>query len=226
MNASIFTVGALLINVKRCGSIMIALIDYGMGNLMNVEKAIEFAGGDVKIVLTPEEVLAADAVILPGVGNFGEGMKHLSEMNLVDAIKDIVKSGKPFLGICLGMQMLLEGSEEAPGVEGLGLIKGKNVHFPKGREKVPHMGWNNIHYKQQHKLLEDVADGSFFYFVHSYYAQLENQDDLIASSDYILEFPAIIGHDNVFAAQCHPEKSQDCGIQILKNFVKSISKNY
>ncbi len=203
---------------------MIALIDYGMGNLMNVQKAVEFAGGDVKIVSTPEEVLAAAAVILPGVGNFGDGMKHLNELNLVDSIKESINSGTPFLGICLGMQMLLEESEEAPGVKGLGIIKGKVVHFPKGEEKVPHMGWNNVCFEKQHDLFKNVKDGSFFYFVHSYYAQLENKDELIASCDYILKFPAIIGRDNLFASQCHPEKSQDCGIEVLKNFVQHVDE--
>ncbi|UDQ96801.1 imidazole glycerol phosphate synthase subunit HisH [Lentisphaerota bacterium WC36G] len=203
---------------------MIALIDYGMGNLMNVQKAVEFAGGDVKIVTTPEDILTADAVILPGVGNFGDGMKHLNELNLVDAIKEVVAQNKPFLGICLGMQMLLEASEEAPNVAGLGIIKGKVVHFPKYEEKVPHMGWNNVCYTQENDLLKNVADGSFFYFVHSYYAQLDNSDEMIGRCNYILEFPAIIGRGNIFAMQCHPEKSQDCGIQILENFVKKVNE--
>ena len=200
---------------------MIALIDYGMGNLMNVQKALESVGGKVKITANPADIATADAVVLPGVGNFGDGMKHLNDLALVAPIKDAVKSGKPFLGICLGMQMLLEESEEAPGVNGLGIIPGKVVHFPKGKEKVPHMGWNNITIRQSNKLLSNVEDGSFFYFVHSYYAAT-TAEFVIAECDYILPFPAIIGKDNIFASQFHPEKSQDCGLAILEKFVAAI----
>ena len=201
---------------------MIALVDYGAGNLRSVFKALESIGGDVKIVDTAEEIAAADAVILPGVGNFGDGMNKIRERKLEQPILDAIASGKPFLGICLGMQLLLEESEEAPGVKGLGVFKGKVVHFPAGIEKVPHMGWNDITIKSQHPCFEGIKDEDYFYFVHSYYAAPENPDVTLATCDYIHQFTAVIGKDNIFATQYHPEKSQDKGLQILKNFVKLV----
>jgi len=199
---------------------MIALIDYNMGNLLSVSKALEYVGGDVRVVDTPADVAKADAVILPGVGNFGDGMEHLRARGFEQPVIDAVKSGKPFLGICLGMQMLLDASEEAPGVKGLGIIKGKVVRFPENIEKVPHMGWNSVSIDRPCKLLEGVSDESYFYFVHSYYACPEAADAVIGSCEYIRRFAAIIGGNNIFATQFHPEKSQNAGLQILKNFVK------
>jgi len=201
---------------------MIALIDYGAGNLRSVFKAVESIGGDVKLVETAEDIAAADAVILPGVGNFGDGMNKVRERNLEQPILDAISSGKPFLGICLGMQLLLEESEEAPGVKGLGVFKGKVTHFPEGVEKVPHMGWNDITIKNQHPCFEGIKDEDYFYFVHSYYAAPEDPSVTLASCDYIHEFAAVIGKDNVFATQYHPEKSQDKGLKILKNFVEMV----
>lgn len=203
---------------------MIALIDYNMGNLLSVSKALESVGGDVRIIDQPEELVNADAVILPGVGNFGEGMEHLRARGFVDPVIKAIDSGKPFLGICLGMQMLLEYSEEAPGVKGLGVFKGGVVKFPDGIDKVPHMGWNSISIQKNMPHLDGVADGSFFYFVHSFYAKPENQEVIAASCCYITDFAAALGRDNIFATQFHPEKSQDCGLKILDNFVRLSEK--
>ncbi len=203
---------------------MIALIDYDAGNIRSVYKALESIGGDIKIVNTAEEIAEADAVILPGVGNFGDGMTKIRKFNLEQPILDAIKSGKPFLGICLGMQLLLDESEEAPGVKGLGVFKGKVVHFPEVGVKVPHMGWNDITIKSAHPCLEGICDEDYFYFVHSYFVQPESDDVTLATCDYINEFSAVIGKDNVFATQYHPEKSQDKGLKILKNFVELASK--
>jgi len=199
----------------------IALIDYGMGNLLSVSKALEHVGGDIRIVDAPEKASGASAMILPGVGNFGDGMENLSSRGFVKPLLDWAASGKPLLGICLGMQMLLEESEEAPGVKGLGVFKGKVVRFPANSgEKVPHMGWNSIKKSMPpNKFLKDVPDGSYFYFVHSYYAAPSEPDVALASCDYILKFAAIVGRGNVFATQFHPEKSQERGLSILRSFV-------
>lgn len=199
---------------------MIALIDYNMGNLLSVSKALEYVGGDIRVIDTPADIAKADAVVLPGVGNFGDGMEHLRGRGFEQPVIDAVNSGKPFLGICLGMQMLLDASEEAPGVKGLGIIKGKVVRFPENIEKVPHMGWNSVRIDRPCNILDGVADESYFYFVHSYYACPDSADAVIGSCEYITRFAAIIGGKNIFATQFHPEKSQNAGLQILKNFVK------
>ena len=201
---------------------MIALIDYGAGNLRSVFKALESVGGDVKIVESADEIAAADAVILPGVGNFGDGMNKIRERNLEQPILDAIESGKPFLGICLGMQLLLEESEEAPGVKGLGVFKGKVIHFPEDIEKVPHMGWNDITISNDHPCFKGIKNEDYFYFVHSYYAAPEDPAVTLATCEYIHKFTAVIGKDNVFATQYHPEKSQDKGLLILKNFVELV----
>jgi len=199
---------------------MIALIDYNMGNLLSVSKALEYVGGDIRVIDTPADIAKADSVVLPGVGNFGDGMEHLRGRGFEQPVIDAVNSGKPFLGICLGMQMLLDASEEAPGVKGLGIIKGKVVRFPENIEKVPHMGWNSVRIDRPCNILDGVADESYFYFVHSYYACPDSADAVIGSCEYITRFAAIIGGKNIFATQFHPEKSQNAGLQILKNFVK------
>ena len=203
---------------------MIALVDYGMGNLLSVSKALEASGGTIEITSDPSAIARADALILPGVGNFGDGMEHLRTRGLASEVVKFIESGKPFLGICLGMQMLLEESEEAPGMKGLGVFKGKVKRFPDCGFKVPHMGWNNISILNKHHCLDGVADGSYFYFVHSFYAEPEDRSVVAASSSYILDFCAAIGKDNVFATQFHPEKSQNPGLRILRNFVAKFSK--
>ncbi len=198
---------------------MIALIDYGMGNLLSVLKALEHVGGKIEICSDAASIKKADAVILPGVGNFGDGMENLYSRNLAQPVKDAVAAGKPLLGICLGMQMLMEASEEAPGVEGLGIFKGKSVKFPSNGLKVPHIGWNSVKVTQKRKELESVHDGEFFYFVHSYYVKPEDSSITALSCSYGLDFAAALGAGNVFATQFHPEKSQDAGLKILQNFV-------
>lgn len=191
-----------------------------MGNLLSVSKALEHVGGKIRLVESPAQIAGASALILPGVGNFGDGMKNLSSRGFVEPVLNWAASGKPLLGICLGMQMLLDESEEAPGVKGLGVFKGKVVRFPECGEKVPHMGWNSIKIgNPPSKFLKGVPDGAFFYFVHSYYAAPEDKAVAATSTDYILNFASSLGKGNIFATQFHPEKSQDNGLAILKNFV-------
>ena len=203
-----------------------ALIDYGMGNLRSVSNALEKAGAELRIVSRPEDAKGAWGVVLPGVGNFGDGMRNLSACGFVDFVHKTVESGKPFLGICLGMQMLLESSEEAPGVRGLGVFKGSVRLFPSGRgEKVPHVGWNQIAHNGTNPFLKGIPSGSHVYFVHSYYAEPEDRSVVAAECDYIFPFAAALGKGNVFASQFHPEKSQKRGMTILENFVQSC-KNY
>jgi glutamine amidotransferase len=202
---------------------MIALVDYGMGNLLSVRKALEASGGDVEVVGRGSDIRKADAVVLPGVGNFGDGMEHLAKRGFPGEIIRFIESGKPFLGICLGMQMLLEESEEAPGVKGLGVFKGRVTRFPDKGIKVPHMGWNSITLKGRSRYTRGIPDKSYFYFVHSYYSAPEDINTVIARCDYILDFTAVIGRDNVVGVQFHPEKSQNPGLTILKNFVEASS---
>lgn len=198
---------------------MIALIDYNMGNLLSVSKALESVGGDLRLVDRAEELKSFDALVVPGVGNFGDGMEHLRSRGFEPAILEAIAAGKPVMGICLGMQMMLESSEEAPGVSGLGVFKGKVVRFPECNEKVPHMGWNSVKKRHTNSMMAGIPDDSYFYFVHSYYAAPENKACIVGSSDYIVDFAAIVGNDNVFATQFHPEKSQKYGLKMLENFV-------
>jgi glutamine amidotransferase len=204
---------------------MIALIDYGMGNLLSVYKAFQFCGADVEIVADPDSILNADAVILPGVGNFGDGMKHLIEKKLDAVILHAIKQNKPFLGICLGMQLLMDFSEEAPGVSGLGVFKGGVHKFDSTGLKVPHMGWNNINVtNNDNKIFKNIEKDSFFYFVHSFYVICENRQIIAAECTYGQTFAAALSENNVHATQFHPEKSQDKGLQIIKNFIATIKK--
>jgi imidazole glycerol-phosphate synthase subunit HisH len=204
---------------------MIALIDYGMGNLLSVSKALECSGGNIEIVDKGSDLKHADAIVLPGVGNFGDGMEHLNDRGFTSAVKEAIAEGKPYLGICLGMQMLLEESEEAPGVAGLGVFKGKVVKFPNMGLKVPHMGWNDITINSSEcsNNFNGINDKSYFYFVHSYYASPEDKSVTVATCEYGIEFTAAIGCGNVFATQFHPEKSQEKGLAILSNFISGIS---
>ncbi len=198
---------------------MIAIIDYGMGNLSSVFKALEKLGADVRITGSASEIGVADSVILPGVGNFGDGMKHLQVSGLDKIVKKSIGDGKPFLGICLGMQLLMDESEEAPGLPGLGIFRGKVVRFPKSSLKVPHMGWNNIDNETRNPNLAGIKDGTYFYFVHSYYVKPDDLKINAATCNYGLDFSACIGENNVFATQFHPEKSQDAGLRILENWI-------
>jgi imidazole glycerol-phosphate synthase subunit HisH len=199
---------------------MIALVDYGMGNLRSVEKALVRAGGNVRVVSGPEGVAAADALVVPGVGAFGDCLKNLAALHLVDAIRQFVAGPRPFLGICLGFQALFESSEEAPGVTGLGVLAGTVPRVRADGRKVPHMGWNTLRIRQPScPLLQGVQDGSFVYFVHSYYCQPREAGLVCTSTEYGVEFCSMLWSGNVFATQFHPEKSQAVGLTILENFV-------
>jgi glutamine amidotransferase len=199
---------------------MIALVDYGMGNLRSVEKALARVGADVRIVSDSKEALTADALVLPGVGAFGDCMKNLDKCELTGAVREFIESKRPFLGICLGMQGLFESSEESPGVKGLKVFPGMVPRFARNGLKVPHMGWNELRItKCDCPLLKDVADGSRVYFVHSYYCAPEDQSLTCATTEYGIEFCSMLWDDNVFATQFHPEKSQAVGLKMLENFV-------
>jgi len=200
---------------------MIALIDYGMGNLSSVYKAFVSIGAEgIEIVATPEEVQKADAIILPGVGNFGDGIKNLKKSGMDKVIVDSILSGKPYLGICLGMQLLFESSDEADNIPGLGVLKGQVTRFSGSMAlKIPHIGWNSVNFAKEHPYVLDIKSGEFFYFVHSFYVVPEDKDIILGKTDYGIDFCSCIANDNIFAVQFHPEKSQNAGLRILKNFV-------
>lgn len=203
---------------------MIAIIDYDAGNIKSVEKALELLGEEVVLTRDRSQLLAADKVVLPGVGSFGDAMENLHKYGLVDVIHEIADQGTPFLGICLGLQLIFESSEESPGVEGLGLLKGKVVKFPpKEGCKIPHMGWNSLHLQNEGRLFRDIPEQSYVYFVHSYYLQAEDESIVKATTEYTAHVDASVESGNVFACQFHPEKSSDVGLQILRNFA-SIGK--
>lgn len=200
---------------------MIAVVDYGMGNLRSVSKAFESQGFPVIVTRDSRDIESASGLVLPGVGAFGDCVKHLDEFGLTGPIEDFINSGKPFLGICLGLQVLFEGSEESPGAKGLGILKGKVVRFPafeKERLKVPHMGWNQIEIKKNASILDGIPEGSWFYFVHSYYPKPEDESVVAITSNYGIDFTAAVQEGNIFACQFHPEKSSAYGLRILSNF--------
>jgi len=198
----------------------IGIIDYGMGNLGSVSNACRFLDLDAKIVSTPGQLDDCRAMILPGVGAFGDCMAHLVEHNFVDAIRNWIASGKPFLGICLGFQALFQGSEESPDVDGLGIFKGSVHRFDIAPElKVPQIGWNRVQQKKPDcPMFTGIDDRAYFYFVHSFYVAPQDDSIVIGETDYGLNYCSAIWKDNVFAAQFHPEKSQADGLQMLKNF--------
>lgn len=198
---------------------MIAIIDYDAGNIKSVEKALKTLGQEVVVTRDPEVILNADKVILPGVGAFGDAMGKLHDYGLVEVIHKVVEKNTPFLGICLGLQLMFESSEETPGVEGLGILKGKIVKIPEnGDLKIPHMGWNSLHFQNEGRLFANLPQDSYVYFVHSYYLQAEDERIVKATTDYSTCIHASVEKDNVFACQFHPEKSSDVGLTILKNF--------
>lgn len=199
---------------------MIALIDYNMGNLFSVTQAFKYCGETPRIVTDAAELMKFDAAVLPGVGNFGEGMLRLRESGLAEKVIEFAGTGRPLLGICLGMQMLLGESDEAPGATGLNLIPGKVRRFPEMGLKVPQIGWNDVAFKQASvPLLAGLEDKSFFYFVHSYYVCPDDAGAVIGETEYGVRYASIIGRDNIYGCQFHPEKSQNCGLQIVKNFI-------
>lgn len=219
---------------------MLALIDYGIGNLRSVQKALEHVGAEVVLTDDPQTILKAERVVLPGVGAFGDGMKGLRARGLVDAVKEVIRVGSPFLGICVGMQLLFEESEEMGIHEGLGILPGRVVQFPANMRicsddfnrqgttqvvttsqclKVPQTGWNQIEPQKASPLFRDLPPGSFAYFNHSYYCAASPEDTL-ATTDYGIAYPSIVGRRRVYGIQFHPEKSQSVGLTLLKNFVE------
>ena len=203
---------------------MVAIIDYDAGNVKSVEKALQFLGQETVLTRDPGKILGADRVILPGVGAFGDAMKRLEDYGLVDVIRKVVQNGTPFLGICLGLQLLFESSEESPGVQGLGILKGRILRIPEGEGpdkkplKIPHIGWNSLEFPKAGRLFEGVLPQSYVYFVHSYYLKAE-EDIVTARTRYGVSIDASVEKENVFACQFHPEKSSETGLLILKNFV-------
>ncbi|MFZ5642106.1 MAG: imidazole glycerol phosphate synthase subunit HisH [Bacillota bacterium] len=202
---------------------MIAIIDYGMGNLRSVEKGFEKAGVRAQIVTDPGEVDHADGVVLPGVGAFAETMDNLKKTGMGEAVKKAIKEGRPFLGICLGLQILFSASEEWGHCEGLSVFPGKVRRLPEGI-KVPHMGWNQVKYSGQHPIFDGVPDNSSFYFVHSYYVEPEQESIIAGVTDYGMQFTSAVGYKNVFAIQFHPEKSSALGLRVLRNFGGIVEK--
>ena len=202
---------------------MIAIIDYNMGNLASVKNAFAKLGKETVVESDPEKFKEYDKLILPGVGAFGDAMEHLNERGMVEAIKAFAASGKPMLGICLGMQLLFESSEEFGAHEGLGLIKGQVVKFDNAAFeeplKVPHMGWNRM-FTKEHPLFENLDDEHYLYFVHTYHAVCENAEDIIGETYYGYKFTSAVAHGNIMGIQPHPEKSHDNGLKILENFIK------
>lgn len=200
---------------------MIAIIDYDAGNIKSVEKALLHLGEEVVITRDREQILNSDKVILPGVGAFGDAMEKLRSYGLDKVIYEVVDKKIPFLGICLGLQLLFEKSDETPGVKGLGILPGEILRIPdKEGLKIPHMGWNSIKIKEGARLFKDIPEDSYVYFVHSYYLKAGRQEDVVATTEYSTVIHASVEHDNVFACQFHPEKSSEVGLKILKNFVE------
>lgn len=197
---------------------MIAIVDYGMGNLRSVTNAFGRIGADVAVTRDLKTIADARAVVLPGVGAFGKCVENLKGFGLFDFLKDEIARGKPYLGICLGMQILLESSEEAPGVQGMGVIKGSVVRF-RGEIKVPHMGWNSVEVVKPGPIFDSIPNGSYFYFVHSFYPAPTEEDVSATITEYGVKFTSSIQKGNIFASQFHPEKSQGIGLGLLRNFV-------
>ena len=199
---------------------MTAIIDYDAGNIKSVENALRFLGHDVVVTADPEVILQADHVILPGVGAFGDAMQRLRGRGLEDTIREVVERGTPFLGICLGLQLLFEESEESPGVRGLALLPGRIRRIPDGEgRKVPQIGWNDISFPRESRLFKGLPQGSFVYFVHSFYLEAGVRSDVAATTEYGVSIDAAVEHGNLFACQFHPEKSERVGMQILENFL-------
>lgn len=200
---------------------MIAIIDYDAGNMKSVEKALQYLGEQTITTRNREEILRADGVILPGVGSFKDAMEKLESYHLVEVIRECAERKIPFLGICLGLQLLFESSEESPGVEGLHLLDGKVVKIPATEDiKVPQIGWNSLNFPHKGRLFEGVEENAYVYFVHSYYLQAADSGIVTAQTEYGVKIDASVEKGNIFACQFHPEKSSEVGLQILRNFVK------
>jgi len=198
---------------------MIMLVDYGMGNLRSVEKALEKVGLEVNRSSNPEDIDKADAIVVPGVGAFADAIHNLERFGLKDKIIQAINQGKPYLGICLGLQILFEYGYEFGEHEGLGIIKGKVIRFDERLNiKIPHMGWNQVWIKKKDKMFKNIKEGDYFYFVHSYYAVPDEEDVIASYTDYGVDFCSAIEKDNIWAVQFHPEKSQTTGLKLLQNF--------
>ena len=199
---------------------MIAILDYDAGNIKSVEKAMQLLGQEVMVTREREAILRADKVILPGVGAFGDAMDKIRQYGLYEVIHEVVDKGTPFLGICLGLQLLFERSEESPKAEGLGVLKGEILRIPETPGlKIPHMGWNSLKLQNHGRLFADLPDEPYVYFVHSYYLKAAEEGIVTAATEYGTQIHASVEQGNVFACQFHPEKSSDVGIQILKNYI-------
>ena len=199
-------------------SIQVAVVDYDAGNTLSVTRALEKVGAKVDLTPDPERVIAADAVVLPGVGAFGDCMRKLRERGMDEACKETFRLGKPFLGVCVALQVVFEASSESPGVDGLGLMPGEVVRFGGDRLKVPHIGWNEVSLVREHPVL-DGLDGEAFYFVHSYYPEPAEVRDLIGETEYGVRFCSAAGRENLVAVQFHPEKSSGAGLKLYENFL-------
>lgn len=209
---------------------MIAIVDYGMGNIRSVEKGFLRVGADVRVTSDPKVISNSSGIVLPGVGAFKDCMANLDKLDLLDIIKTEITKGKPYLGICLGLQILFSESEEFGLCKGMGVFRGKVQRFKfddtaynpaaKNVLKIPHMGWNTVRFINKPPIFEEISDNSFFYFVHSYYVSPEDQDIIAAKTDYGIDFTSMVWKDNIFAAQFHPEKSQQLGIKVLNGFRK------
>lgn len=205
---------------------MIAIVDYDAGNIKSVEKALVYLGEEVVLTRDRDTLLSADGVILPGVGSFGDAMGKLKAYGLIDVLKEVCSKGIPFLGICLGLQLLFESSEETPGVSGLGILKGKICRLPDSEGlKIPHIGWNNLKFPRSGTLFKGIPEDTYVYFVHSYFLKAEDENIVTATCDYGTCIHASVEQGNVFATQFHPEKSSDMGLKMLANFVAVTKKN-
>ena len=200
---------------------MIAIIDYDAGNMKSVEKALDYLGAEYIVTRNEEELRLADKLILPGVGAFGDAMQKLNSYGLADVIKELVGAGKPILGICLGLQLMFEESEESPGVKGLSLMPGSIVRFDDSFGlKIPQIGWNSLDFPKKSRLFEGIEEGSYVYFVHSYYLKAKDESIVAATCEYGNHVHAAVESGNVFACQFHPEKSSDVGLHILRNYIE------
>ncbi len=200
---------------------MIAILDYDAGNIKSVEKAIEYLGEECIVTRDRHEIMKADKAILPGVGSFGDAMDKIRKYGLEEVIHEFIETKKPFLGICLGLQVLFEESEETPGVKGLGILKGKIHRIPDSKDTpVPQIGWNDLCIKEGATLFKGLEKNPYVYFVHSYYLKAENREDVAATTNYSVDIDASVERGNVYACQFHPEKSSDVGLKILKNFIE------
>lgn len=198
---------------------MIAIIDYDAGNIKSVEKALQFLGNETVVTRDRDEILSADKVVLPGVGAFGDAMNKLKNYNLINTIYDVADKNIPFLGICLGLQLLFERSDESMGISGLGLLKGEILRIPDSPGlKIPHIGWNSIDLQNNGRLFKNIDNQSYVYFVHSYYLKAQDESIVKASTEYSTHIHASVEYNNIFACQFHPEKSGETGLKILDNF--------